>query len=144
MKETYIDYWRKKLQELRDSGEDFDSTLLHFPELVKLLCDILDTDVVDRESRVMITSALGYLLAPDDVLPEDAYGVYGYMDDMYVTCVVLSNLKQKYPSIVSELWLKNNNDSFDTVLDLCTFRSEKFLDEKNLKSRVLRYCGLAD
>jgi len=144
MKETYINYWRNKLQELKDSGENFDESLLHFPDLVQLLCDLLDTDVVDRESRILITSALGYLLAPDDVLPEDVYGAYGYMDDMYVSCIVLSVLKQKYPALVAKLWLETNEESFEYVLDLCTSRSEKFLDEKNLKDRVLRYCGLAE
>jgi len=144
MKETYIDYWRKKLQELKDSGEDFDDALLRFPDIVQTLCDLLDTDVIDRESRMMITSALGYLLAPDDVLPEDVYGVYGYMDDMYISCVVLSALEKKYFVIVTKLWIKNNNDSLDSVIELCLSRSEKYLDEKNLKDQVLRYCGLIE
>jgi uncharacterized membrane protein YkvA (DUF1232 family) len=79
---------------------------------------------------------------PNDVVPEEVYGIYGYMDDMYVSCIVVSYLKNKYPELTHSLW--NNDDSLDKVLDLCTYKSEKFLDEKNLKEKLLRFCGLSD
>jgi uncharacterized membrane protein YkvA (DUF1232 family) len=142
MQKTYIDGLREDFEELKDSGKDFDRELLHFPDLVKLLCDLLDQDAIDRESRVLINVALGYLLVPNDVVPEEIYGAYGYMDDMYVSCVVLASLKQRYPDLLSRIW--DGTDPFDKVLDLCTFKSERFLEEKNLKEKLLRYCGLSD
>jgi len=142
MEKTYIDTLKAEFEELRDSGKDFDRELLHFPDMVKLLCDLLDQEAVDRESRVIINIALGYLLVPNDVVPEEIYGAYGYMDDMYVSCVVLASLRQRYPDMLVRLW--SGDEPFDKVLDLCTFKSERFLEEKNLKEKLLRYCGLSD
>jgi uncharacterized membrane protein YkvA (DUF1232 family) len=142
METSYIDYLKEKFDELVDSGKEFDRELLHLPNMVKLLCDLLDIETTDRESRVLINIALGYLLVPNDIVPEEIYGAYGYMDDMYVVCVILGSLKQRYPDMLSRTW--NGADSFDKVLDLCTFKSERFLEEKNLKEKLLRYCGLSD
>jgi len=142
MRKTYIDGLREEFEELKDSGKDFDKELLYFPDMVKLLCDLLENDVVDRESRVLINVALGYLLVPNDVVPEEIYGYFGYMDDMYVSCIVLASLKQRYTDLILRSW--NGDESFEKVLDICTFKSEKFLEEKGLKEKLLRFCGLAD
>lgn len=140
MEKTFIDYLRLELNTLDQFGEDFDRTLLHFPDVVELLCDLLDEDVVDRNSRLMINAALGYLLVPNDVVPEDVYGAYGYMDDMYISCLVLKDLSIKYHDLVNHLW--DSDEDLDNIIDLCIHNSEIFLDEKNLKEKVLRYCGL--
>lgn len=142
MEKTYIDYLRDEMTVLKESGGDFDRELLHFPDLIKLLCDILDEDIVDRESRSVIYVALGYLVVPNDVVPEEVYGAYGYMDDMYVSCIVLHTLMPKYPYIIKKLW--NSDEDLKEVLDICTFKCEKFLDEKNLKEKLLRYCGFSE
>jgi uncharacterized membrane protein YkvA (DUF1232 family) len=142
MVRTYIDYLREEIDILRNSGEDFDRSLLHFPDLVQLLCDLLDNELVDKESRVHANIALGYLVIPNDMVPEEVYGAYGYIDDMYVSCIILSNLRVKYYDLISSLW--DNTEEFDKVLDFCKFSSEKFLEEKNLKEKLLIYCGLSE
>jgi uncharacterized membrane protein YkvA (DUF1232 family) len=139
---SYIDEIRMKFQDLQDSHEDIDKELLYFPELIQLLCDMLDNDIVDKDSRILINAALGYLVVPNDIVPEDVYGPYGYMDDMYVACIVLGKLRDNYPDLINRLW--SNDVSFSKVLDDCAYKSEKFLEEKNLKERLLRYCGLSD
>jgi len=59
MELTFIDYLKTELKNLDDTGADFDRNLMHFPNIVELLCDLLDEDVVDQESRLMINAALG-------------------------------------------------------------------------------------
>jgi uncharacterized membrane protein YkvA (DUF1232 family) len=142
MEKTYIDYFRQELEGLRDSGKEFGRELSHLPDLVKLLCDLLDNDILDKESRIRITSSLGYLLVPNDVIPEEVYGSYGYMDDMYVICLVLKELDTEYKDLIQYLW--THEDDFKTVLDECFYMSEKYLEEKDVKDKLLRYCGLAD
>ncbi len=142
MNKTFTDYLRVQLKDLEDSSEDFDRLILHFPDFVDLLCNLLDKDAVDQESRLMINASLGYLLVPNDVVPEDVYGAYGYMDDMYISCVVLLNLRKKYSDLILGLW--NSDEDLDVALDLCVSRCETFLTEKNLKDKVLRYCGLSN
>ncbi|MGV8087275.1 MAG: DUF1232 domain-containing protein [Candidatus Woesearchaeota archaeon] len=142
MERTFVDYLRLELKTLDDYGKDFDRTLLHLPDFIELLCDLLDEDVVDRGSRLIINAALGYLLVPNDVVPEDVYGTYGYMDDMYISAIVLANMKKSYPQLIEKLW--DSKENLDEKIDLCIYTSEKFLDEKNLKEKVLRYCGLGE
>jgi uncharacterized membrane protein YkvA (DUF1232 family) len=142
MNKTYIDTLKEEFEALRDSGKDFDRELLYFPDMIKLLCDMLENEDVDKESRLQINVALGYLLVPNDIVPEDVYGAYGYLDDLYASCVVLAGLKQKYADMMLKLW--NNEEPFEKVLDLCTYKSEKFLEEKGLKEKLLRFCGLSD
>jgi len=142
MGKTFIDYLREEIKNIDESGQEFDRELLHFPDLVKLLCDMLENDEVDRQSRIMINAALGYLLVPNDIVPEEVYGVYGYMDDMYISCIVLEYLKKKYNDLLKSLW--NSDEDLNKVLELCIYKSEKFLDEKNLKEKLLRFCGLTD
>jgi uncharacterized membrane protein YkvA (DUF1232 family) len=144
MEKTFIDYLKEELKNIEDSGQDFDRELLHFPDLIQLLCNMLEDDSVDRQARIMINAALGYLLVPNDVVPEEVYGVYGYMDDMYVTCIVAAYLKQKYPELIESLWRRISEEDLTKTIDLCTYKSEKFLDEKNLKEKLLRFCGLSD
>lgn len=142
MERTYIDYFKDDIRLLEDSGKEFDRSILYFPDMISLLCSMLDDDSIDRESRMLILVALGYLLVPNDVLPEDVYGAYGYMDDMYLSCIVLTNVKKKHSELMEKLWL--NDESLEKVLDLCTFKSEKFLEEKGLKEKLLKFCGLSD
>ena len=142
MEKTFIDYLRQDIKNVEESGQEFDRELLHFPDLIQLLCDVLEDEAADRQSRIMINAALGYLLVPNDLLPEDVYGVYGYMDDLYITCIVLSHLSSKYPQLLKKLW--NNDDDLNKVIDLCMYKSEKFLEEKNLKQKLLKFAGLSD
>ncbi|HEY9702896.1 MAG TPA: DUF1232 domain-containing protein [Allocoleopsis sp.] len=142
MEKTYIDMIKEEFQKIKDSNDEVDPDLLYFPDLIQLLCDMLDSDVIDKESRILINAALGYLVVPNDVVPEDVYGPYGYMDDMYVACVVLKKLKDYYYDTIQRVW--NDNESFESILDRCFSKSEKFLDEKNLKEKLLRYSGLEE
>jgi len=141
MERTYVDYLRKELQ-MNKEGTEFERELSHFPDLVKLLCDLLENDVLDKQSRQAITSSLGYVLVPNDILPEEIYGAYGYMDDLYLACLTVRDLRKKYPDLVEYLWTHEN--PIDTVLDVCLYVAEKFLEEKNLKDKLLRYAGLSD
>jgi uncharacterized membrane protein YkvA (DUF1232 family) len=142
MERTYIDFLKERLNSLKDSDEHFERELLYFPDLIKLLCEMLDDESVEREARLLINVALGYLVVPNDIIPEDVYGAYGYMDDLYISCVVISRLKNEYSDLIYKLW--NGYEELDKVLDTCTFKSEKFLTERYLKEKLLRYCGLND
>ncbi len=141
VKKTYFDYLKDEMEEIKNSNESFDEVVLYIPRIFELLCNILDDDTIDRNSRLLISSSLGYLVNPNDVLPEEVYGAYGYMDDLYALCIVLRNLDADYKDLIRKLW---QDSDYDRIIDMCISRSEKFLDEKNLKEKLLRYCGFSD
>jgi uncharacterized membrane protein YkvA (DUF1232 family) len=139
---SYYDYLKESIQELQDKGEDVDKAVLYLPDFFGLLCALLDKDEVDKNSRMLINSALAYFVSPSDVVPEEVYGAYGYLDDLYLTCVVLKNLDSKYKDLIRKSW--EGSAPYDEAIDYAIFKAEKFLDEKNLKDKVLSYAGLGE
>ena len=39
--------------------------------------------------RLEISAAIAYYVAPDDIIPEEIYGPYGYIDDIFISVYVL-------------------------------------------------------
>ena len=142
MRETYYDLLREQIIQFKTDGTEFDETIIYVPDLFRFLADLLDQEVLDREARIMIDIALAYFVAPGDVLPEDAYGAMGYIDDMFVCCHVLKTLLPQYQSTFLSLWKLDEN--MEEVLDRCYNYSSRFLDDKGLKGKVMRYSGLSE
>jgi len=140
MKETYYDFLNGEIKNFKDSGEEFDKVILHLPNFFRLLCDLLDQAVLEEDARLLIHYALAYFVIPNDVIPEEVYGAYGYMDDLFICCTVIDKINKDYPGISGRVW--GNPDEFPKILDLCLFKTEKFLDEKNLKEKVIEYAEL--
>ncbi len=65
------------------------------PELFLLLTRLgLDASVEERE-RVAIFSALKYIVAPFDLIPEGLLGPAGYCDDLVLAALVVDRLASK-------------------------------------------------
>lgn len=130
------------LQEIRDfeeRGEDV-SLIKNLPDFFKLLSDMLDYDEIDKESRILINSALAYFVSPDDVLPDDIYGVEGYIDDLFVFTYVLRKLHKDYSEIMNKSWISDSK--LGEALENDYIQSKLYLEEKNLVERILRYAAL--
>ena len=127
-------------EELNNYEGDFDKFILYAPDFFKLLCELLDEDL-DNEDKRKINSALAYFVLPNDILPEETSGPLGYVDDIYVCCVVLKNLSTKYGiARIGKLW--NQDEDFEVVLNKCFKGSENILKEKNLINIVLNKSAL--
>ena len=133
---TYYDFLK---YEINNFEGDFDNFILYIPEFFKLLCDLLEEDILKEEKRI-INTALAYFVVPNDVIPEDIYGPMGYVDDIFVCSVVLNVLYKKYKTLIHNHW--NYDENFDTVLNTCYNKSFKILKEKNLIDDIFNYTGL--
>lgn len=136
---TYYSYLVDQIEDFKFRAKDV-SKISIIPEFFKLLTDMLDHDEVDRESRSLINTALGYFVAPSDVLPDDVYGPDGFMDDIFVCSVVLNQLFEFYPDLMKKLW--DNDILLDDVIQKSYAESSKYLEEHNLKNKILDYAGL--
>ena len=63
---------------------------------MKLLTDILNEKVLSAEYRLKICAALGYFVAPLDVIPESITGPDGFIDDFFVCCYVLEEITNEF------------------------------------------------
>lgn len=130
---------------LRENLNSFDGDYAPFidcgPNLFTLLCDILDYDELTRNSRLEINSAIAYYVVPNDVIPEEIYGPYGYIDDIFVSVYVLKRIGNDYGyDFLQKMW-KSNSDVKE-VIDDCYNNSLELLEDKIYP--ILSYSGLVD
>lgn len=146
MRKDYYEYIREELTAWKESGKIIDSSINLIPEFIKLLTDILDHEEVDRQGRFLINSALGYFVAPDDVLPDDVYGTEGYMDDLFICSIVLTKLYEFYPELMKQVWSNNDNNDFPLGIEISKAYdvSSAYIKSHDLTDKILRYSGLQD
>jgi|YNPBryunderm2012_1023409.scaffolds.fasta_scaffold00829_3 uncharacterized membrane protein YkvA (DUF1232 family) len=77
----------------------------YLPELFLLLTGLgLDARVEERE-RVAILSALKYIVAPFDLIPEGILGPAGYCDDLVLAALVVDRLASKLDhALLAQHW----------------------------------------
>ena len=111
------------------------------PNLFNLLCDLLSQKEISREMRLEISAAIAYYVAPDDIIPEEIYGPYGYIDDIFVSVYVLRKVAKEFGyDYLQNLW-KHETDVKE-VMDDCYDNSLELLEDK--VHAVLSYVGLMD
>ena len=111
------------------------------PNLFNLLCDLLSQKEISREMRLEISAAIAYYVAPDDIIPEEIYGPYGYIDDIFVAVYVLRKVAKEFGyEFLQNLW-KHETDVKE-VMDDCYDNSLELLEDK--VHAVLSYVGLMD
>ena len=111
------------------------------PNLFNLLCDLLSQKEISREMRLEISAAIAYYVAPDDIIPEEIYGPYGYIDDIFVSVYVLRKVAKEFGyDFLQNLW-KHETDVKE-VMDDCYDNSLELLEDK--VHAVLSYDGLID
>ena len=111
------------------------------PNLFNLLCDLLSQNEISRELRLEISAAIAYYVAPDDIIPEEIYGPYGYIDDIFVSVYVLRKVAKQFGyDFLQNLW-KHETDVKE-VMDDCYDNSLELLEDK--VHAVLSYVGLMD
>ena len=109
------------------------------PNLFNLLCDLLSQKEISREMRLEISAAIAYYVAPDDIIPEEIYGPYGYIDDIFVSVYVLRKVAKEFGyDFLQNLW-KHETDVKE-VMDDCYDNSLELLEDK--VHAVLSYVGL--
>ena len=111
------------------------------PNLFNLLCDLLSQKEISRQMRLEISAAIAYYVAPDDIIPEEIYGPYGYIDDIFISVYVLRKVAKEFGyDFLQNLW-KHDTD-VKQVMDDCYDNSLELLEDK--VHPVLSYVGLMD
>jgi len=91
----------------------------YFPAFFNLACNILNDRYTDWHTKVLISSALGYFVLENDVIPDNTE--YGYLDDLYILCYVLREIKRHVSSSLLE-------DNWEYSEDIHELIEEVYLD----------------
>lgn len=133
----YYEFLKDEIDGYRGKFDDF---ILYIPDFFKMLTNILNEDI-EREDRMKINCVLGYFVAPADVIPEEVYGPLGYVDDMFLCCLTLRELREKYGlEFLNTCW--EFDEELGEVLDYSYQKSKKIVEEEGIRDEVLEYAGL--
>ncbi len=132
----YGDALREEIAHYTGKHSEF---ILLVPDLFDMLSRLLEDGRVERTGRQKVCQAIAYFITPFDVLPEEVYGVEGYIDQCYVALHVLSSLKAELPDfVVDEAW--EGEGTFAEVAAMLPALRAK-LQPENV-DKVHRYLGL--
>lgn len=93
----------KKASEEEEEYED----IKHLPEFYILLTNIISDPKCGWLAKMMINSALAYLVIPDDII-SDEKEEWGYVDDLFICVYVLKQIRDNFSK---ELILSNLGDT---------------------------------
>lgn len=137
----FKDFYSTLIENLNSYDNEYPAYINCGPNLFNLLCELLNQNEVDKNMRLKISAAIAYYVASNDIIPEEIYGPYGYIDDIFVASYVLKEVINEYGlEFIEKLWY--NNSSVSRIIDECYEKSLNDLDD-NVYS-VLSYVGLID
>ncbi len=116
--------------------------IYYLPALFKALCGLLDQRELEAGERRMILSALGYLVAPNDVIPESIYGPAGYVDDVFVCSIVLDRIGRAHGMEYLEPYWEKDTEPLEEFLKTAIEESRTDLGGK--AAEVLDFTGLGE
>jgi len=137
----YASYKDLLIENIKNYKGNYNKIIYYTPYLFSLLCELLNDEDVTKDMKHLINAALAYFVTPVDVIPEEIYGPYGYIDDIFLCSYVLEKLKNILTIRKIEQYWELEED-FDIVLKNCLEVSSKVIEEKNMKNDIFKYVGL--
>ena len=137
MEAKFKDFYDTLLDNLENYTGEYESFIDYGPALFKLLCDLLNSDV-DRSLRLPICGAIAYYVTPDDVISEQIYGPYGYIDDIYISSYVLRMVAEKHGYDFIQQYA---NEDIEDIINECESKSLEILSNDEIES-IIEYTGL--
>lgn len=138
MEATFKDFYDTLIENLEIYSGEYESFIDYGPDLFKTLCELLNCEI-DKSLKLPICGAIAYYVTPEDVIPENVYGPYGYIDDIYLSAYVLKMVADKhgYEFIEENTSISDIKD----VINECEVKSLEMLKDNEIKS-IINYIGL--
>lgn len=126
------------IEHLETYSGEYEAFIDYGPVLFKVLCNLLNSDV-DTSLRLPICGAIAYYVTPEDIIPENIYGPYGYVDDIYLSAYVLNMVAEKQGfEFIQEV---SPVEDIEGVINECVIKSRELLNDEEIKS-IIDYIGL--
>ena len=111
------------------------------PTYAVLMFHLQDDPRLEPQHRLWVEAAIGYLVSPHDVIPEDEVGPYGYLDDIFCCAFVVNRIAEELGwEVVEEGW--TGEDSALEVSKNVLAREVELLGYAG--DDVLKFAGLDD
>lgn len=83
----------------------FSSAVRWAPIFAATLMALSQDPRLQHRHRTWVNAALAYFVAPDDAVPEEEHGAYGYLDDNFVSAYVMARIAREVGwTPIEEAW----------------------------------------
>ena len=137
MEAAFKDFYDTLVENLDKYTGEYEPFIDYGPRLFKILCNLLGCDI-DKSLKLPICGAIAYYVTPDDVIPENKYGPYGYIDDIYLSTYVLKMVASKHGYKMIQ---DKSSQDIENILNECESKSLEILNDEQVKL-ILEYIGL--
>lgn len=138
MEYDFKDFYDVLCDNLESYQGEYASFIDYGPKLFKLLTNVLNEDISSKY-RLEISAAIAYYVVPMDVIPEQIYGPYGYIDDIFITVYMIKKLAEDFGyDFLDKIW--DEDENLEDVTDECYQKSKEVLEDKT--QLILNYVGL--
>jgi uncharacterized membrane protein YkvA (DUF1232 family) len=116
-----------------------DDLIYQAPALYRLLVRLLDDPALPGRLRPLVIGAIAYFILPADIIPEDIYGPYGYVDDIFLCAFVAGQVRE---AVGADDILLDNWDGeaplVPLIQDILAHEADLIGDQRE---RILGYIG---
>jgi uncharacterized membrane protein YkvA (DUF1232 family) len=141
MENQFKDFYDVLSENLESYQGEYASFIDHGPKLFQLLTEMLEESSISKELRLEISAAIAYYVVPMDIIPEQVYGPYGYIDDIYITTYVIKRIADELGyDCLKKHWKGEGN--LESVIEECYEKSLEVLEDKT--DIILSYVGLKE
>ena len=137
MNKEFKDFYDTLTENLENYKGEYESFINYGPNLFKLLCDLLNAEI-DSSLRLPICGAIAYYVTPDDIISEQVYGPYGYIDDICLASYVLKLVADEHGY---DFLQENASFEVESIVNECESKSLEILNKDEVES-IIAYIGL--
>jgi len=136
------DFYDKLKDDIKAYEGRHDDFIFLTPEWYKLMTNLLDDPRMPYRLKPLVSCAIAYFIIPADVISEEIYGPYGYIDDIYFCAFIANeiNKRTKDPAIIEENW-EGEGDILELIEEVLGQEKELIEDNKEL---ILNYTGCSE
>jgi uncharacterized membrane protein YkvA (DUF1232 family) len=134
------DFYLLLQDEIKTYEGRHDDLIYLAPDFYRLLTRLLDDPSLPEQLRSLIACGIAYFILPADIISEELYGPYGYVDDIWLCCYIVEIVGNEVgdDNILTENW--------EGEAPLIPLISEVLEKEKDLigneRQKILWYVGI--
>jgi uncharacterized membrane protein YkvA (DUF1232 family) len=109
------------------------------PEFYGLLTKLLDDARLPDQLRPLVSCAIAYFILPADIISEDIYGPYGYIDDIFLSALAANAVMASIGSadILVDNW-EGEAEIIPLIKEILSQERDLIGDQRN---KIIKYTG---
>jgi len=116
-----------------------DDLIFQAPAFYRLFTRMLDDPRLPSQMRPIVIASIAYFILPNDIIPEEIHGPYGYVDDIFLCALVANRVRQVAGSdeILTNNW-EGETEISSLVQEILAKENDLI---GNQRGKILQYIG---